>query len=142
MIPKDTVILFADDDADDRFFLVQAFKELGIDDRLKIVEDGQEVIDYLDAAGGPGADGPHPALAILDLSMPRKSGFDALQWIRGSERWAGLPVIILSASAQPQDVKRAYRLGASAYVMKPSSPAELIELAGAITAFWLRFAEL
>lgn len=143
MLPIERSILYADDDLNDRFLMVEACKEGGIKNRIAVVEDGVEVLDYLNGAGKftDRAAHPVPCLAILDINMPRKSGIDALQWIRQSEKWKLLPVMILSASAHPNDVALAYRLGANVYVTKPSTVAELIELTAAINAFWVRFAE-
>lgn len=136
-------VLFADDDINDRYLMLEACKDAGIRHPLVMVEDGEEVIHYLNGAGkyGDRALYPIPCLAVLDLSMPRKSGFDALRWIRESPQWRSLRVVILSASAQPRDVALAYELGACAYIMKPSTAEELIALAAAINSFWLRFAE-
>lgn len=144
MLPTNRAILFADDEASDRFLMSQAWKEVGITQRLAAVEDGEEAVDYLTGAGAfaDRAKNPLPCLVILDLNMPRMNGFETLQWIRKSEQWKVLPVIVLSASAHPRDVALAYSLGAFAYVTKPSTANELIELVSAIKAFWLRFDEL
>lgn len=143
MLPRERSILFADDDANDRYLMVAACKEGGMTNQVAVVEDGEEVLGYLNGAGKFSDRNKHPipCLAILDVNMPRKSGIETLQWIRQSERWKLLPVLMLSASAHPRDVALAYRLGANVYLTKPSTVAELIELAAAINGFWVRFAE-
>lgn len=143
MLPEYAPILLADDNADDRFLLVEACQEAGIRNPLLSVEDGQQVIDCLQG-NGPFSDRskyPRPAMAVLDIKMPRKTGLEALDWIRGSEEWRVLPVLLLTASAYPGDILRAYRLGANAFHVKPTTIQELVELARAIKAYWLRFCE-
>lgn len=143
MLSTARAVLFADDDPNDRYLMLQAWKEAGIKHRIVEVDDGEEVIAYLSGTGkfSDRTRYPAPCLAILDLNMPRKSGFETLQWIRHSQAWSLLPVLILSASAHPREVTVAYQMGAYAYLTKPSRAAELIDLVTAINTFWLRFAE-
>lgn len=143
MLSDREAILLADDNADDRFLMVEACKEAGIRNPLPVVEDGQQVIDYLEGAGpfSDPAKNPRPALAVLDIKMPRKTGLEALDWIRRSEQWRFLPVLLLTASAYPEDIRAAYRLGANAFHVKPTTIQELVELARAIKGYWLRFCE-
>jgi CheY-like chemotaxis protein len=131
------VILFADDSVDDRFLMLEAAKKAGIADAFVSVSDGEEAIAYLEKAE-PGKGGS-PSLAILDLSMPRKTGFETLDWIRQSPRWKTLPVLILTASTHRGDARSAYLLGANGFMIKPTTLQELMELVAALKAFWLRF---
>ncbi len=137
-------ILLAEDDENDVFLLKHAFRGAGITHPVQVTYDGQEAVDYL-AGAGAFADRlrhPLPGLILLDLKMPLKSGLEVLQWLRGQPSLQGLPVIMLSSSSQPRDVKRAYQLGANAFVLKPASNDKRIELARSIKAFWLQFNEL
>lgn len=136
-------ILLVDDDPDDRFLVRQAWKEAGIGQPLRELEGGQQAIDCLSAAAAAGAleNSPSPALVLLDLKMPGTSGLDVLAWIRASDAWKRLPVIILTASTSPCDAAEAYRLGANSFVIKPSSIQELAELLAAFKGYWLRFNE-
>ena len=142
MLPKGRSILYADDDPEERSLMLESIKEAGVHEHLSVVEDGEQVIEYLSGAGAYADRKKHPlpGLAILDLNMPRKDGFEALAWIRRSERWGSLPVLILSASAQPRDILVGYKLGATAFLVKPSTLQELFELTAAVRDFWLRFA--
>lgn len=130
-------ILFADDSEDDRYLMVEAAAHAGIKDDLVIVADGEEAVAHLEKVA-EGLDDP-PRLAILDLSMPRKTGLETLDWIRRSERWKTLPVFILTASTHPGDVRSAYQRGANAFLIKPTTVQELIEMVAELKAFWLRF---
>lgn len=122
-------VLLAEDSEDDRFLMTSAWKEAGIPDPLALVVDGLAAVDRL--AASP------PDLLILDLKMPGQDGFQVLQWVRLHERLRGLPVIILTASAQPGDVAKAYALGACAFLVKPTRYEELVEIVRGIKAFWL-----
>lgn len=132
-------ILFADDSEDDRFLMLEAAKSAGVASQFAFVVDGEEAVSYLEKwpAGAHG----NPRLALLDINMPRKNGFETLEWIRGSKRWAALPVLMLTASAEPSDMRASARLGANAYLIKPVRLEELVELIAAINAFWLRFTD-
>lgn len=143
MLPTHKAILFADDSSSDRYLMIEACKQAGISNRLAVVEDGEQVLNYLEGTGEY-ADRvlhPLPGLIILDVKMPKVSGLEALQRLRRLKEWATVPVLMLSASDLPLDVANAYRLGADAYLLKPSSLEELVELASAIKGFWLRFNE-
>ena len=134
-------ILYAEDDFNDAFFLQHAFAEAAIPNPLQIVRDGQEAIDYLTGLG-VFADRhlyPLPCLVLLDLKMPRKSGLEVLAWIRAHPDFRSLPVILFSSSPNQADSQSASEVGANAYVIKPSTVEERIELAQSIRSFWLHF---
>jgi CheY-like chemotaxis protein len=105
---------------------------------LQVVADGQEAIDYLNNTGKYSDRNafPLPDLIILDLKMPRVSGFDVLQWIRNDGLARLIPVIVLSSSALTADVNRAYTLGANAYMVKPAEAVALERLIQTISDFW------
>lgn len=136
-------ILFVDDDPDDRFLFRKAWIEAGIGNPLRTLDNGQEACDYLGGAGkyADRASFPLPALVLLDIKMSGRSGFEVLEWIRGRAPSKLLPVIMMTASTSPVDAAQAYRLGANSFVIKPSSVAELIELAAALKSWWLNFNE-
>ncbi len=135
---KTGCILVAEDDRTDAFFLQRAFKRAGIPVNLEFVRDGQEVIDYLQGDGEfeNRAAFPLPQLLMLDLNMPRLSGFEVLAWIRKHPRWKDLPVAIFSASDEPKDIRRAYDLGANSYLVKPHSIDELMNVVGQLKKHW------
>jgi CheY-like chemotaxis protein len=117
----------------------RAFVQAEIANPLKVARDGQEAIDYLSGTG-PYADRekfPLPILVLLDLKMPRKSGMETLEWIRGQKQLRALAVIIFSSSVQPAEIEQAYALGANAFVTKPPGTKERIEFARMIKGLWL-----
>lgn len=136
---KTKCVLLAEDDENDVLFLQRAFRKAEISNPLQVARDGQEAIDYL-SGEGPYTDRelyPLPCLVMLDLKMPRKNGMEALQWIRGREDLRSLPVIIFSSSVHPEEIQRAYQLGADAFLSKPSGVHERLELARKIKRSWL-----
>jgi CheY-like chemotaxis protein len=135
---SDTILLI-EDSPDDVFFLQNAFKVAGILNPLHVAQDGKEAKDYL---GGQGAftdreQFPLPCLMLLDLKLPRVMGLEVLKWIRAQPELHNLIVIILTSSQLAPDIEMAYALGVNAYLVKPSSTAELQEIAVGIKKFWL-----
>ena len=136
-------VLIAEDDENDVFFLRRAFQQAKVENPLYVVRDGQEAIDYLSGTGDFSDRNAHPLphLFILDLKMPRKNGMDVLVWLQEQPELRCLPVVILSSSAQARDIERAYELGANAFIVKPASLDERVELAKLIGSFWLELNE-
>jgi CheY-like chemotaxis protein len=128
-------VLYAEDEEHDVLFLKRAFKASEIQNSLVAVENGAKAIDYL--TGCVGNLNPIPALVLLDLNMPYKTGHEVLQWIRAQQSLSGLPVVVLTSSNQDKDIVRAYTNGVSGYVVKPGSPKELESIARALKDDWL-----
>jgi DNA-binding response OmpR family regulator len=132
---KKPLILQVEDDPNDVFLFNRAFKKAQVDANLHSIQDADELLDYLSHVAGTG--GLVPTLVLLDIKLPRKSGFDVLQWIRAHPVFKGVPVIMLTSSSQPLDVRRAYDLGANAYLVKPMDVDEIVRLLVTIRDFWL-----
>lgn len=113
-------ILVAEDDAADALLLKRAFAKARVNLPIYFARDGQQVMDYL--LGNPPFDNPVefplPNLLLLDLKLPRVSGFAVLEWLRNYPGLNRLLVVVFSASGSSEDVTRAYALGANAYIMK------------------------
>jgi CheY-like chemotaxis protein len=136
---KPALILYAEDEATDVFFFERAFGKAGLPYTLRVVRDGQQAMDYL-AGAGVFADRerhPLPCLALLDINMPRKSGFDVLEWVRRQSHLRFLPVLMLTSSSHPADMEKARALTADDYLLKPSDPRQLVPLITALHARWL-----
>jgi len=131
-------ILQVEDDPNDVLFLQRAMKKAGLANPIQIASDGQEAIDYLKGAGKFFDRGifPLPSLVLLDLKLPYVMGLDVLRWIRKQPGMI-LPVIVLSASGENAEVAAAYRLGANAFLRKPSKASQLEDMVKAIKDFWL-----
>ena len=134
-----TIILHAEDDPNDVMLVGLAFRKAGISAALRVVSDGEQVIEYL-SGQGPYSDRhahPLPALLLLDLKLPRRSGLEVLTWIRNRDELRRLPVVMLTSSGQATDVNRAYDIGVNSFVVKPSVLDELITMARQIAGYWL-----
>src|SRR5258705_11740209 len=123
------IILVADDDENDVFFLRRAFAKSGLLHTLIHVSDGQKAVEYLLGEGiyADRKSNPFPDLLLLDLKMPKTDGFDVLatlQSLPGLE----LPVVVFSTSALTVDVQMAKKLGALDYVMKPADQDEMLRV--------------
>jgi CheY-like chemotaxis protein len=132
-------ILHVEDDADDAFFMQAAWRRAGMPDAIRAVKNGEAAMDYLEGTGSFGDRGlnPLPALILLDLKLPRKSGLEFLSWLRGKPGLRRIPVVVMTSSALAKDIDSAYDLGANAYLVKPVEAAELQEAVNTIRAFWI-----
>jgi len=126
MNPTRTVLL-VDDNENDVFLMHRAFKKAEFLYPIREVRNGEEAISYLKGEGvyGDREEYPFPSMVLLDLNMPRKNGFDVLAWIQTQPELEYLTVVVTTASIRPEDVARAYELGASCILVKPSALAEL-----------------
>jgi len=132
-------ILYAEDEKSDIFFLERAFQSAGSPHRLNAVPDGEQAIDYLAGKGrfADRARHPLPALVLLDINMPKKSGFEVLEWIRQQPSFKSLSVLMLTSSPRPEDMEKARGLGADGYLIKPWDPVGLVELVKSLHDRWL-----
>jgi two-component system response regulator len=132
------MLLLVEDNPTDEKLTVHAFKHCGVDIKLDIVRDGAEALDYLFGTGQhAGRDTDYlPAAVLLDLNLPRIDGHEVLRQIRADQRTRLLPVVILTASTEDEDVYRSYSLGANAYVRKPVDFKEFARAAGTLGVFW------
>jgi CheY-like chemotaxis protein len=134
-------ILLAKDNETDALLVRRAMNIAGIKAKLQIVRDGQEAVDYL-AGTNSYSDRqlhPFPKLMLLDLDMPRLNGFEVLKIVRGDLHFTRLPVIVLTSSENPSDIRRAYDLGATSYFRKPNNIEGLDEMIHVLHAYWLKF---
>ncbi len=123
-----------EDEPDHVWFVERALRSRRIDNPLRVVDRGDLALAYL-AGEGPYADRaayPLPGLILLDLKLPRVSGFEILDWLRGRPDLRRVPVAILTSSKHPRDLKRALELGAATYMVKPADAAELAALVDAV----------
>jgi len=127
-------ILLVDDDENDVFFMTEAFRKADVQHPVHVARDGREALEYLQHLAEQKV--AMPNLVILDLKLPFVMGLDVLKNIR-EELGLLCVVIIMSASAEKADVSSAYRLGANAYIVKPTDTSKLVEIVKSIDAFWL-----
>ncbi len=134
------VILLAEDEEDYVLLIQRAFAQAKIPNPLHVVWNGQEAISYLKGEGkyANREEYPLPDLFLLDLKMPRVSGFEVLQWIRSQPGLAPLRVLVLTSSDQIRDVNEAYKLGANSFLVKPMDFQDFAQLSRLIQEFWLK----
>ena len=133
-------ILVVEDSAEDALLIKAAIGRIGIGVSLHIVEDGVEAVRYLRGDGKyrDRREFPSPTIVVSDVKMPHMDGIQFLRWVRSHPDCAGIPIIIFTSSDAPSEAEQAYRLGANAYLVKPSTLKEFTELLRATCEFWSR----
>ena len=135
---KAFTVLLVEDDLNDIFLVKRAFKMAHIQNPLQVVTDGQEAVTYLKGDGKyeDRETYPLPKLIVMDIKMPRKTGFEVLEWVKGDGRpLRRIPIVIVSSSDNPADINRAYELGANAYMVKPMDYRAVEHLFQSITRY-------
>ena len=134
-------ILIIEDNPGDVRLIKEALKESSINATLSIIHDGMEAARFLDGVKEePSQSLPH--LILLDLNLPRKSGFEILKHIKGDDTLKKIPVIVLSSSQNPDDIAKAYDLHANCYLTKPVDFEPFINIVKAVEYYWLHLAKL
>jgi CheY-like chemotaxis protein len=133
------VILVAEDRPDDVLMLKRAFEQAAIETPIYFVNDGEEAIAYLQGSGkfANRDEYPLPDLLVLDLKMPRKNGFEVLEWLRQRPGLGSLRTVVLTTSDRIWDVNRAYELGANSFLVKPLDFTDFKNTIGAIYSYWM-----
>jgi CheY-like chemotaxis protein len=141
---KPITILYADDDAEDRMLVKDAWEESRLANELHFVEDGEELLEYLRRKGKYAdlAGSPLPGMILLDLNMPRKDGREALQEIKADPRLRSIPVVVLTTSKAEEDILKAYDLGVNSFILKPVTFDSLVEITKALSKYWFEVVEL
>jgi CheY-like chemotaxis protein len=124
------VVLMADDDEDDCLLVESAFQEMDVDYDLRFVGDGRELLEYL-YNEGDFADPekyPRPNLIFLDLNMPRIDGREALVIIKSDQQLRDIPILILTTSREERDIALTRQAGASSFLTKPETFADLTDI--------------
>lgn len=132
----DIHILAVEDNLGDIVLLTEAFKESQIRAQMKVVSNGEEALAYLQGSEKY-EDVPAPDLILLDLNLPRMDGRAFLRRLKGDPDLKSLPVIVLSSSSLETDVREAYDMNASCYIVKPSDLEGFFKVAKNLKEFWL-----
>ena len=138
------IILLIEDDSTDAMLVRRALEKTGLDFKLARAKHGDEAIDYLSGVApfDNRANHPFPNVILLDIKLPRRTGFEVLDWIRSqSADLSRIPVVMLTSSKQTVDLNRAYDLGANGYMTKPDTTRQLEEMLADFKKFWLRWNE-
>ena len=129
-------VLLVEDDPGDVLLIREAFEDNKVRNRLHVVSDGVEAIDFL-RKQGDSTDAPTPDLVLLDLNLPRKDGREVLEEIKSDEALKRIPVVVLTTSKAEEDVLRTYNLHANCYVTKPVDLEKFMVVVKTIDSFWL-----
>jgi CheY-like chemotaxis protein len=128
-------MLMAEDDAEDQLLMRKAFARSSMVSMLSIVNDGEELLDFL-YRRGPHVGACRPDIILLDLNMPRMDGREALRRIKADPDLRTIPVIVLTTSSADDDVVRSYNLGVNSYIEKPVNFERLVEIVTELEKYW------
>jgi two-component system response regulator len=136
---NERVIVLVEDNANDEELMLRAFRKSGISNRVVILRDGAEALDYFFVRGTHAnrslAD--ITQVVLLDLKLPKINGIEVLRQLRADERTQLLPIVILTSSAEEQDLLRCYSLGANSYVRKPVDFTQFVDAVRQLGQYWL-----
>lgn len=141
---KSIVILIAEDDPEDRMLTTEALEESKLVNTVHFVENGEDLIMYLENQGKfeDKIKYPKPGIILLDLNMPKMDGREALQIIKSKEMLRMIPIVILTTSKAEEDILRSYDLGVSSFISKPVTFNALVEIMKTLGKYWLEIVEL
>ena len=142
MEKRTPIIVIAEDDDDDRLFLKEAFEACKEEIIIHLVEDGEELMEYLYRRGSHGDSriGYRPDLIILDLCMPRRDSFEIIKEIKTDSELKKIPLLIYTALGTDENVKRCYDLGVNTVIHKYNTFDELEQTAKSIYNYWFKTA--
>jgi len=137
--PDSIEILLVEDNPDDLELTLRAFQRHHFANPVFTVEDGAEALDFLFCRGRyeQRSAASQPRLILLDLKMPKVTGFDVLRAVKANPLTASIPIVVFTSSKEDPDVKTAYELGANAYVVKPVEFAAFQEAISKLGFYWL-----
>lgn len=138
MNKKENYILLVEDNPDDVELTRLAFKKNNFANEIRVVEDGQQAIDFLMGEEQNGIEEyGYPELILLDLKLPKINGHEVLKEIKSKERLKRIPVVILTSSQEEEDIIKGYDLGANSYVRKPVDYQDFVEVVNNMGIYWL-----
>ncbi len=130
-------ILYAEDNENDIELTLAAFKQCNLQNRIDVVRDGQQVLDYLKFEGEfKNRQNEKPVVILLDIKMPKLDGIQTLKIIKSDPELKTIPVVMLTSSSMETDMVESYHLGVNAYVVKPVDFEDFIEAVKKIGSFW------
>lgn len=132
-------ILMLEDDHDDRHITESFFSERGYEIDIQFLDESDQLISYLEDAA---IQGSLPNMILIDLNMPRKNGYEVLKEVKSHSQFHVIPVIIVSGTAFPADVKECYRLGANSFVKKPFTDQLTQKKIETFANYWFEVSEL
>lgn len=134
-------LLMAEDDREDQMLVKKAFEKSRVANGIEIVENGEELMDYLHQRDKY-AGAKMPDILLLDLNMPKKDGREALEEIKQDPALRHIPVIVLTTSSADEDILRSYDLGVNSYIEKPVTFQKLVEVVETLGKYWFEIVKL
>lgn len=136
---QEATILLVEDNPDDEALTLRALKQNNIGNKIFVVRDGVEALDFLFYTNAYAGRDPHdmPQLILLDLKLPKVDGLEVLRRLRADERTRLLPVVILTSSDEEQDLIESYESGANSFMRKPVDFTEFVESVRQLGLYWL-----
>ncbi|MGH7700085.1 MAG: response regulator [Gemmatimonadales bacterium] len=129
-VAHEVEILLVEDNPSDVELTMRALSKHNLANRVHVVRDGAEAVDYL-------RDMARPKVVLLDLKLPKVSGLEVLKQIKGDDRTKTLPVVVLTSSSEEPDIAEAYRLGANSYIVKPVDFEDFVRAVSDAGLYWL-----
>jgi two-component system response regulator len=132
-------LLLVEDNPRDAELTVRALTKHGLANRLFVLEDGAQALDFIFCKGDyAGRDfGASPKVVLLDLKLPKVDGLEVLRQVKGDSRTRMIPVVVVTSSAEHPDVRAAYELGANSYVVKPVEFEAFLEAMSQLGLYWM-----
>lgn len=139
MIENSIEILLVEDNSNDVELTLHALKKNNLANRIHVVRDGVEALEYLFCNGAyVGRDVNHtPKVILLDLKLPKMDGMEVLKHIKSDERTRSIPVVVLTSSREERDIVESYRLGVNSYITKPVDFEQFTEAVRQLGLYWL-----
>jgi two-component system response regulator len=136
---SDRVILLVEDNADDEALTLRALSKSNILNPVCVARDGVEALDYLFGRGAHASRDvrEQPQVVLLDLKLPKLDGLEVLRAVRGDPRTKRIPIVILTSSAEEQDIVAGYELGANSYIRKPVDFTQFVDAVRQLGLYWL-----
>lgn len=132
------IILIVEDNQDDEILILRALKKFNVKNRVDVVRDGAEALEYLFKTGvHADRQGDNPAVVALDIKLPKVDGLTVLERVRADARTKRVPVVMLTSSSQEEDMIRSYDLGCNSYVRKPVEFDKFTEAVSNLGLYWL-----
>lgn len=136
-------ILIADDDNEDRMLIIDALKENNVKNKVRSVENGEELLQYLKNTGiySNKEKHPLPGIILLDLNMPKMDGREALKEIKGDKKLCSIPLIVFTTSMDNKDIQLSYKFGANSFISKPVTYSSMVHIMKSVCKYWLETVE-
>ncbi len=126
-------VVIVEDDPNDAELIMRVFRKHNMVNKIVLLKDGAEALEFFFGSGA----NDHPKVVLLDLKLPKVNGIEVLQRLKADDRTKNIPVVVLTSSAESQDIKDAYRYGVNSYVTKPIRFEEFANAISELKLYWL-----